>query len=649
MENEVGFKNFDLHGNRANNQQVFDSGNYGDIKNKIQNGSMWTGWRTSKKGQETNGTGRGYVEGLHLFLNNAAIRQMGGNGVNTADGSIILDTNNYFAGSSQRNHSIYGFAGPGTDEPALAENIQHSGFSWAVPIKLGTWKDYNFNFNTLKNLDRRGENAQWGATYKNIIVNNLERNEVNGYNYTQIFNIEKGNVDINGYEIEFKGAPRGFLVFANNFTGQEITDGKLDIGSESGRLIRSFTDNIRTFLNDEITLVDGLTVNGTGDFILVDRKDERNTNVKFRNINIEAPARGGQENGYALGASTEPLKTKSRPRGSTPGAKRLTFDNVDWNGGVNKIARFSYSTDSNGNQEAQDFFVTNSSINNIGDWSVFYPKQSQASKAGRHDRIYMSNTTINIPLSSLEYQDQFHHALSPNSTVVRNTPAGDWVVDGGPQIRLRGCTTPNGRVSDSVGNTFTSTASDEGNDFVLIPTSLLGRPFEINTTLASSPSGISSITSVEIANSDGSLRSDQTQLEHDPYLKVNLDGTIGSGETVTVDWTARVTPLDQYRTTGLFISRPVPNKTFTSGNGPFTVDLRGVAASQETWTPPEYTASSSDTGVVTATVTETKHRANYRAYTLELTEQGTGTATITIDANIPDVGTATTTFEVTVE
>jgi hypothetical protein len=74
-----------------------------------------------------------------------------------------------------------------------------------------------------------------------------------------------------------------------------------------------------------------------------------------------------------------------------------------------------------------------------------------------------------------------------------------------------------------------------------------------------------------------------------------------------------------------------------------------VAATQETWEPPEYTASSGDTGVVTANVTTTKHRDKQRAYTLELTEQGTGTATITIDANIPDVGTATTTFEVTVQ
>jgi hypothetical protein len=53
---------------------------------------------------------------------------------------------------------------------------------------------------------------------------------------------------------------------------------------------------------------------------------------------------------------------------------------------------------------------------------------------------------------------------------------------------------------------------------------------------------------------------------------------------------------------------------------------------------------------VTATVTERKHRDKQRAYTLELTEQGTGTATITVTASNADLNdTVQTTFEVTVE
>jgi hypothetical protein len=128
----------------------------------------------------------------------------------------------------------------------------------------------------------------------------------------------------------------------------------------------------------------------------------------------------------------------------------------------------------------------------------------------------------------------------------------------------------------------------------------------------------------------------------DPYLRVNLDGTIQANETIEVEYSAYVTPPDDYQTTGLFVSRPVYDKSYTSGNGPFTVDLRGVAVSQESRDKVVYTASSGDPSVVTASVQSDD-------YTLELTEQGTGIATITVDAEIPGVGTATTTFEVTVE
>jgi hypothetical protein len=67
-----------------------------------------------------------------------------------------------------------------------------------------------------------------------------------------------------------------------------------------------------------------------------------------------------------------------------------------------------------------------------------------------------------------------------------------------------------------------------------------------------------------------------------------------------------------------------------------------VAASQESREKIVYTASSGDTSVVTANVQSDD-------YTLELTEQGTGTATITITGSIDGIGTTTDTFQVTIE
>jgi hypothetical protein len=205
------------------------------------------------------------------------------------------------------------------------------------------------------------------------------------------------------------------------------------------------------------------------------------------------------------------------------------------------------------------------------------------------------------------------------------------------QVKLRNCTDASGRKSDQVNQSYTATSTDESNGYALIPTNLISRAWVKSVTANAGYN----VTSVEIANADGTLRADDDTNQHEPYLKVLVDGTITQGDTFT--WTARVTPLSDYRTTGLFIAREIADQSYTSGNGPFTVDLRGTASSQEDQTTQKtYTVSSGDTSVVTPSVKSD-------GYTLELTEQSAGTTTIRVSAEIPDVGTATTTFEVTVE
>jgi hypothetical protein len=146
---------------------------------------------------------------------------------------------------------------------------------------------------------------------------------------------------------------------------------------------------------------------------------------------------------------------------------------------------------------------------------------------------------------------------------------------------------------------------------------------------------------------DGTVQDNLSNAE-DHVLRVNLDQAIESGNTITVDWSAQVTPDDAYKTTGVFIARRVedengnPSLSFTSGNGSWAYDLRGVASSQESGERVVYTASSGNTSVVTASVQSD-------GYTLELTEQGTGTATITVTGEISGVGMAETTFEVTIQ
>jgi hypothetical protein len=218
-------------------------------------------------------------------------------------------------------------------------------------------------------------------------------------------------------------------------------------------------------------------------------------------------------------------------------------------------------------------------------------------------------------------------------------------------MRLRDCTSPAGQESDSTGS-YTSDASDEGNSYVLIPTSLMSLGQELSATVTS---GNRTVQDVENADSNGNVltfdpNNPQAFDPRDPYLKVNLDSAIQTGETITVDWTARVTPTADYQPTGIFDANRLQNKTFTSGNGPFTVDLRGAVLSQETQDPPEYSASSGNSSVVTATVNSYEDpNFNQIPWELELTEQGTGTATITVTAEIPAISDSVqTTFDVTI-
>jgi hypothetical protein len=641
-KDKIGWKNFGYDGNRRNNNQIFENsdayGGLGAILNALQNGGRWAGFQTPNNGVASDPADGGwdYVSGLTMKIDNLSVRGVGGNGLGNSKSGIVQDANNVHMDRSQRNHLYYGLAG-------TVENLVIEGQAWGSVVKFGSRKG-NKSGNTKDAHPRNGETANWSSTYKNVTFKNLNDNN---FGWTNVVEFQIPNVDIEGIDIDFRGGGRdGGRLFSASDEGAKVDDVEVWIPSSGDATFfkRAFYGP-RTFQRYEITEFSNVTIHdASGNFSYHSAFDNLVSNNEMTGITVLDE--GASTTRSALqGGTMEPTSNLT-----PPGAKRNYYEDLDHNPPTSSIYFIVPGSDISTRLGTYpvDTFVENGTFNNTGNWSLYVRKQSEAERMGYGDRIYLSNSTFNIPTSGLSY-DRFHFALSPNGGVVNNTAAGDHVVEGGPIMRLRGCTTPNGRVSDSENNTFTSGSPSEGRDYVLISTSLLGRPFEINTTLASGSPNVSSITSVEVANSDGSLRPDDTELEHDPYLKVSLDGTIGTGESVTIDWTARVTPLDQYSTTGLFISRPVPNKTFASGNGPFTVDLRGVAASQETWTPPAYSASSSNSGVVTANVTATNHRGTDRFYTLELTEQGTGTATITIDAEIPGVGTATTTFEVTVE
>lgn len=271
-----------------------------------------------------------------------------------------------------------------------------------------------------------------------------------------------------------------------------------------------------------------------------------------------------------------------------------------------------------GNQRLDIYFIRGL-INNQPQFNGFF------NSGGSHQllRVFMNEFTFNLPDPAQNSGGAFHSRWRP-----------------GGHAKMRNSTDSTGRVSDNNG-IFTSEAADEGNDYVLIPTNLISRFWEHEVTLDSAPTGMS-VTSVEVANSDGSLRADNNEYQHEPYIRVNLSQAIGAGEQVTVDWAVRVTALDEYQTTGLFIARPVPEQTLTLSEGSVDIDLRGVASSQEAQEVITYTATSTDGSVVQAEV-------GSDGYTLTLTPQGSGSTSIVIGGDMPGLGTAEQTLSVTVE
>ena len=243
-------------------------------------------------------------------------------------------------------------------------------------------------------------------------------------------------------------------------------------------------------------------------------------------------------------------------------------------------------------------------------------------------RLYLHDVTFNVWMANESWTEgQFHwDTIGPNAL-----------------IRLRDSQDRQGRVSDSVGNTYISDAGDEGNDYVLIPTNLMSYANEHEVTISSGPSDIS-VSSVEVTSSNGTPRptspssTDMVEMR-DPYLRVNLNRSIAAGEALTLDWTARVTPLDAFSPTGLFISRPVADQTISATT---EIDLRGVAASMESREAIVYSASSDDETVVSASV-------QADGFTLELAPGASGTATVTVTARFQGWEAQTQSFTVTAQ
>lgn len=592
---KLGFQQFKFDGDVLNNLDVFNTDDYswggGTIETFLQDSGAWQAYYKSAD----------FPADQQIVMEDFHVREVGGSGIGigaTAQQAPDFQMDNVTVNTAYRNHLVY------------------------TPSTLGTVQDLTLN-GAFWGANVMSQNASGQYNYDGTVVKDLEDGK---YDWNAIFDFRRGGVTMTNTTVDLRGSTNSFQSVDVFFvTGRENTIDDLtlhtffdgDFNNGGGTMTFWSTRNYQTAFpgKDEIRNVD-IYDEGTGISLLAPNQGY-NHNLLFKNVTIHKTGSSGSgAPAFATNVNSDILPLDK--------AARVDLKNVH-----NNLAGTIGANDLGNTAHPRDVFWDDGTLNNTDEFSFSNLTDNSNSDGEKRDlRIFLKDFSINTSGGGWTRQDGWIGAFSPPSAGIEKA-----------YFPIRNVTDNNGRVSDETG-TYTSDASDEGNNYVLIPTSLFTYPFETTATVKS---GTPSIKSVEVANSDGSTRSPAKSSEQrDPYVRVNLDQSIGTGNTITVDWTARVTPLDRFSATGLFVARKVADQSYTSGNGPFTVELRGVASSLESDNKIVYTASSGDTSVVTADVQADD-------YTLKLTEQSTGTATITVTGEIGEVGTTTTTFEVTVE
>jgi len=593
---KFGFEKLLVSGNLPNNRGPFDNqSNYSHPNNSIERYLQDSGdWMMFYSKND-------YNDQTPLVLDDVHARKLGGSGIGIAGknegigydtqtpGKVIIDT-------AYRNHLWYGLTTQG-----WIENVTLKGTYWGGNPISGS--------------------ATGPNKYRNITVKDLYANP--DYTFNSIFGDREGEATLENITVDLRGSTQGFKSM-----NVLITDGQKS--SVDGFTLHSFYEGDTNA--SKVTLYakrkSGDKTEGPVVIKNVDMYDEgtpvqlhggsngKRHDVVFENITIQQGENpSGNADATVHGFNNAPL-------GDKPKAGRIDYRNVNFLAPVGE-----FGLGNRGGTGEMDVYWTDSTINNLSSDFLFNDNMNEL----------WENKEFGIFLDNIEFTGYF-----PKTGYMEgNAPqeqSGEYTY-----VRMRNCTaTKDGTTlySEQSG-TYTSDGGDEGNDYVLIPTQLMTYAWETDVSITN---GNRTVSSVEITDANGNPRTtdlDKWTKQTEPYLKVNLDAAIQAGTTIDVDWTARVTPQDDYQTTGLFVARPVLNQSYTTGQGPFTIDLRGVASSQESREKIVYTASSADPSVVTANVKSD-------GYTLELTEQSAGTATISVTGEIPGVGTATTTFEATV-
>lgn len=638
----IGMESLEIDGNIAENPYPIDNDeDYayipwwdegGDINNHqfgrhwIQERNVWNGLAIDTRSQTVK------VDRPRAILTGVYLHNFVGNGIVSGNRYDFTESSNVRVGRAPRNHQMYNVWGDHT-----GWTVEGAGWYSLIRITGGDLKDF-----TYRNAEPMGDfwtgtQAPGGSTWSLVLEHERKFD-------AQPF--ENQTLTIDGFTIDLSdGNDRDVRVLSNDSpaTGNVMENGTV-IGQPE-EFTTVYSSRFPQTVSKDQT-ISNVVVEGTGGCVRLVFLTRPAFNTRFQDILVKN-SEGSTGTCFPIGrvdfySSSDLDATFNATSSDYKRTGRMTVDNLTMVDSHEAVAPFVNFGNHDSDSIPYDVFVSNSILlNNTNGGERTLLVGSQGRPASEElpkrfaQRLYLVDTSI------LMAEDGGAHNHLTNAP--RYLPDADWAPR---SILVRGVTDDLGRTSEDSG-TLTSDANDEGNDYVLIPTNLFTYAFETEAEIISGPSGLQ-VEGVDVADDDGTLRdpTDPTG-QTEPYLRVNLSQTIGSGETVTIDWDARVTPLGELSRTGVFIPRPFYERpffdtTFNVGDSTKTIDLRGVAASLESEEPIDYTAVSDDTSVVQASV-------QADGYTLELDFQGTGTATITVTGEIPGVGSAEDTFGVTVE
>jgi hypothetical protein len=600
---KIGIKDLQIDGNVDENMHVFNNmDEYGNsnigVGRWLQDSGDWCGFYT--KGFDAFQV----PDEMLIELNDVNIVDQGASGIAIGtDGEHIPQvktSGTVRVKDTYRNHLLYGLTGTSEVDGLVLEGQYWGG-------------------NPLH--DSRGTDQ--APTYTDLTIRNIERGL---FDYNTIIGIRGGGMTVDTFEIDLsnsrkkQGSPVNII--AAQDTANTFRDGVIR-GYGPDNYLENNTPTIFNFRGfngkySEPTVFEDIRIVNEGTPMdIYDSGGPPPRSLRFVDVTYESSEDVNAPMSQPLRWGTDPKTRAQYP----PRAWRLFHKNLRIEHPFNETFTIKAGLEEKPPFHPVDAYFVGGSIENRPKWNgLLETNQFDVYDDFEPDGIRAARVFLNdFKLKSKvgDSNANWHRDMRPGNVA-----------------RLRDVTDTQGHVSDASG-TFTTTKSEEGQKHVLVETNLMSRPWE---RMANTSSDSPEVTSIQVANEDGSVRSDDNRSESDPYLKVQLSRAIRDGETVTIDWEARVTPLEDYQTTGLFVARELPEKQYKLDDGPYQIDLRGVASSQVSRKRIQYSVSGGG-DAVNASVQQD-------GYTLDIEPSKTGRTQLSVTARLEGVGRAKEVFTV---